>query len=220
MTTLIVIAKEPIPGRVKTRLHPPYTLAQAAEIAVASLDDTLETLARIPATRRVLCFDGATAPAAAADFEVVPQVEGGLDERLAAIFDAVDEDAVLVGMDTPQLDAEVLAPIFEPWPEGVDAWFGPATDGGFWLLALAARPGRGDLIRGVPMSRDDTGALQRARLVDAGLGVRDVPALRDVDDAHALAAVAQAIPHSRTASVVRAAAIRAESDARITRHGG
>lgn len=205
MTTLIVLAKECIPGKVKTRLHPPYTLEQAAQIAAASLDDTIAAVASLPAARRVLCFDGDVAPASAAGFDVVPQVAGGLDDRLAAIFDAVEGPAVLVGMDTPQLDAASLAPIFDAWPAGVDAWFGPALDGGFWTLALADLPRRGDLIRGVPMSQDDTGALQRSRLVEAGLGVRDLEPLRDIDDAEALAAVVASIPGSRTAAAARAA---------------
>lgn len=205
MTTLIVLAKECIPGKVKTRLHPPFSLVQAATIAAASLDDTIAAVAPLPAARRVLCFDGDVAPASAAGFDVVPQVAGGLDDRLAAIFDAVEGPAVLVGMDTPQLDAASLAPVFETWPAGVDAWFGPALDGGFWTLALADIPRRGDLIRGVPMSRDDTGVLQRARLVEAGLGVRDLEPLQDIDDAEALADVVARIPHSRTAAAARAA---------------
>lgn len=216
MTTLIVLAKECIPGRVKTRLHPPYSLEQAADIAAASLDDTIAALAALPVRRRVLCFDGETPPPSAAGFEVVAQASGGLDERLAAIFDAVDGPAVLVGMDTPQLDAAMLAAVVEPWPDGVDAWFGPAMDGGFWALALADLPQRGDLIRGVPMSQDDTGALQRVRLVAAGLGVRDLAPLQDIDDADALAAVVARIPDSRTAAAARgaAAAIRAGATAR------
>ncbi|SDH30490.1 TIGR04282 family arsenosugar biosynthesis glycosyltransferase [Agrococcus jejuensis] len=219
MTTLIVIAKECIPGKVKTRLHPPYSLEQAADIASASLHDTLATLADVPATRRVLCFDGTTPPPAAAAYEVVHQVDGDLDERLAAIFDDVDGDAVLVGMDTPQLDAAAVAAAFAPWPEGVDAWFGPASDGGFWLLGLRAMPGRGDLIRGVPMSRDDTGTIQRARLVDAGLGIRDLEALRDIDDAEALAAVVARIPRSRTAAAARASGVAIRTVATERTHG-
>ncbi|MFM2475403.1 DUF2064 domain-containing protein, partial [Burkholderia cenocepacia] len=127
---------------------------------------------------------------------------------------------VLVGMDTPQLDAGVVAAAFEPWPTDVDAWFGPAADGGFWLLGLRGMPDRGDLIRGVPMSRDDTGRIQRERLAAAGLGIRDLPTLRDVDDAAALDAVVATIPGSRTAATVRAAAIRRDLDPRTTVHDG
>ncbi|WP_104162313.1 DUF2064 domain-containing protein [Cryobacterium sp. N22] len=200
MTTLIVIAKECLPGKVKTRLHPPLSLEQAAELAAASLDDTLDAVTALPATRRVLAFDGAVAPAAAAGYDIVPQVAGGLDQRLGAIFDGCNEPAVLIGMDTPQVSAAVLAPLFAAWPDDVDAWFGPAADGGFWALGL--RHPDGDLIRGVPMSRSDTGTHQLERLRAAGLRVRLLPTLTDVDhieDAHRVAALA---PHGRFAATL------------------
>ena len=200
MTTLIVIAKECLPGKVKTRLHPPLTLDQAAELAAASLDDTLEAVAALPPTRRVLAFDGTVVPGTAAGYDVVPQVAGGLDERLGAIFDGCSEPAVLIGMDTPQVSAADLAPLFAAWPEDVDAWFGPAADGGFWALAL--RHPDGDLIRGVPMSESFTGDRQLARLREAGLRVRMLPTLTDVDhieDAHHVAALA---PHGRFAAAL------------------
>jgi len=191
MTTLIVIAKECLPGKVKTRLHPPLSLEQAAELAAASLGDTLAAVGPLPATRRVLAFDGRIVPDAAAGYDVVPQVDGGLDLRLGAIFDGCNEPAVLIGMDTPQVSAAILAPVFADWPDDVDAWFGPAADGGFWALAM--RNPDGDLIRGVPMSQADTGARQLERLRGAGLRVRMLPTLTDVDhieDAHLVASLA------------------------------
>jgi glycosyltransferase A (GT-A) superfamily protein (DUF2064 family) len=178
--TLILIAKETIPGRVKTRLHPPLSLEQAAELAAASIQDTLKTLELLPAARRVLLFDGVNPPAGTAHYDVIPQVSGDLDERLGAIFDECSGPTILIGMDTPQVRASDLAPAFEPWPTGIDAFFGPANDGGFWALGMAEP--RGDLIRGVPMSRPDTGRIQLERLLDAGLGVQLLPALTDVDE--------------------------------------
>ena len=53
-TTLLVIAKQPVPGRVKTRLVPPCTYEQAAALAEAALADTLHTVLTVPAGRRVL----------------------------------------------------------------------------------------------------------------------------------------------------------------------
>jgi glycosyltransferase A (GT-A) superfamily protein (DUF2064 family) len=193
MTTLIVIAKEPLPGRAKTRLHPPFTLEQAAHLAAAAIDDTLAAVADLPASRRILLFEGTHPPRSAHGYEVMPQASGELDERLAAAFDAVDGPVVLIGMDTPQLRAADLAPAFEG---SEDAWFGPADDGGFWALGL--REPRGDLIRGVPMSRDDTGALQLARL--NGLRVGMLRVLTDVDtydDALRVAAAAPATSFAR-----------------------
>ena len=83
------------------------------------------------------------------------------------------------------------------WPDDVDAWLGFANDGGFWLLAL--RDPRGDLIRGVPMSRDDTGSIQLDRLLDAGLRVRLLPELVDVDTIEDAREVAASAPETRFA---------------------
>jgi rSAM/selenodomain-associated transferase 1 len=199
MTTIILIAKETIPGKVKTRLHPPLSLEQAATLAAASISDTLAAIAPLDAARRVLLFDGERVPEGTAGYEVMPQVAGDLDERLAAAFDACDGPVILIGMDTPQLTAADLAPAFD-WPEGVDAFFGPASDGGFWALGMADP--RGDLIRGVPMSRDDTGSIQLARLVDAGLEVAMLPELRDVDTIFDALSVAASAPDGTFAATL------------------
>lgn len=200
MTTLIIIAKETLPGRVKTRLHPPLSLAAAADLAAASVADTLAAVAGLPASRRILLFDGIIPPVGADDYEVIQQVAGGLDERIAAIFDSVDGRTVLIGMDTPQVSAAHLAPVFEK-SYGVDAWFGPAADGGFWALGMEVP--RGDLVRGVPMSCDDTGAIQLSRLRSAGLRVATLPTLTDVDTIHSAREVAALIPTSRFAATLR-----------------
>ena len=202
MTTIVVIAKECLPGRVKTRLHPPLSLEQAADLAAASLDDTLAAVAALSATRRIQAFEGVIAPNAAAGYEILPQVEGTLDLRLAAVFDACEGPMLLVGMDTPQVTSALLEPVFTDWTDDVDAWFGFANDGGFWALAL--NDPTGDLIRGVPMSRDDTGAVQLKRLTDAGLRVNLLPTLTDVDtieDAHRVAGIA---PTGRFAAALAA----------------
>ncbi|MET7857894.1 DUF2064 domain-containing protein [Streptomyces sp. NPDC005318] len=200
-TTLLVIAKEPLPGLVKTRLTPPFTPAEAAQLAEAALHDTLRTMLALPARRRVLVLDGRPGPWLPPGIEVVAQGTGGLDERLAAAFGGCTGPALLIGMDTPQITAAHLAPALSPdaW-DGCDAWFGPAEDGGFWALGLA-RPDP-ELVRGVPMSAPETGAVQRRRLVDAGLTVRDLPALRDVDTVADAARVAAAAPHGQFAETL------------------
>lgn len=203
--TLLVIAKEPVPGRVKTRLSPPCTPEQAAGLAAAALADTFAAVAAAPAARRVALLEGAPGDWLPAGFEIRRQAGGGLDERIAAAFaDAAAADpagpVLLVGMDTPQLTPADLAA--DP---GRDAWFGPAADGGFWALGLA-RPD-GALVRGVPMSRDDTGLLQLARLRAAGLDVGVLATLRDVDTAEDAASVAARAPGTRFAAAWRAAAV-------------
>lgn len=196
-TTLLVIAKQPLPGRVKTRLVPPCTPEQAAALAEAALVDTLHTVLAASARRRVLVLDGAPGPWLPPGFDIAPQCGGGLDERLAGAFAAVRGPALLVGMDTPQLAPGLL---IVDW-EVADAWFGPAADGGFWALGL--RVPDPALVRGVPMSTANTGASQRARLHAAGLRVADLPLLRDVDTAEDAVAVACQAPWSRFAARVR-----------------
>jgi glycosyltransferase A (GT-A) superfamily protein (DUF2064 family) len=197
VTTLLVIAKQPVPGRVKTRLVPPCTHAQAAALAEAALADTLHTAATVPARRRVLVLDGEPGPWLPPGFDVVPQCGGPLDERLASAFAAVSGPALLIGMDTPQVTRGLLT---VNWQDA-DAFFGPAADGGFWALGL--RVPDPALLRGVPMSTATTGAVQRARLVAAGLRVADLPPLRDVDTAADAVAVAREAPQSRFCALVR-----------------
>lgn len=194
--TLLVIAKEPVPGRVKTRLTPPFTPREAAQLARAALVDTLTAVAATPAHRRVLVLDGSPGPWLPPGFDVVPQRGGGLDARLAHAFAACTGPALLIGMDTPQVTPELLTVELS----GHDAVFGPAEDGGFWALGLAEPDP--ELVRGVPMSAPDTGAVQRARLVAAGLRVRDLPPLRDVDTAADAEAVAARAPHTRFAALL------------------
>jgi hypothetical protein len=142
----------------------------------------------------VLVLDGAPGPWLPPGFDVVPQCAGGLDERLAAAFAGCDGPALLIGMDTPQVTPALLTVDFAD----CDAYFGPAEDGGFWALGLA-HPDP-ELLRGVPMSTPTTGAVQRERLAVAGLRVRELPRLRDVDTVGDAAAVAAAAPGSRFAA--------------------
>ncbi|RSS34245.1 DUF2064 domain-containing protein [Streptomyces sp. WAC07061] len=209
MTSLLVIAKAPVPGRVKTRLTPPFTPGQAAALAEAALADTLAAVAATPAGRHVLVLDGAPGPWLPPGFEVVPQSGGGLDERLAAAFAGCTGPALLIGMDTPQVTPAHLAPALEF--DAYDAWFGPAADGGFWALGLAAPDPA--LLLGVPMSAPDTGAVQYERLRAAGLRTGLLPRLRDVDTAADAAEVAALAPTGRFATCHR----RLSADTAVTR---
>ena len=209
-TTLLVIAKEPVPGRVKTRLVPPCTHEQAASLAEAALTDTLRAVLMAPARRRVLVLEGRPGPWLPPGFDVVAQCGGPLDERLAGAFAAVRGPALLIGMDTPQVTPDLLS---VDW-QAADAVFGPAADGGFWAIGL--RVPDPALLRGVPMSTAKTGAIQRARLAAAGLRVADLPPLRDVDTAADAVAVARQAPQSRFAARARELAAVLSPAGRVT----
>ncbi len=185
--TLLVLAKAPVPGRVKTRLTPAVSPAQAARLAEAALRDTLEAVAGARARRRVLVLDGQPGDWLPRGFDVVAQCEGGLDQRLAAAFAQVDGPALLVGMDTPQIRPTDLAVSFD----AVDAWLGPTYDGGYWAIAMAEPDP--SVFPGVPMSTSHTRREQARRLRAAGMRVAMLPIKRDVDtiaDAHSVARTA------------------------------
>jgi rSAM/selenodomain-associated transferase 1 len=199
---LLVIAKEPAPGRVKTRLCPPCTPEQAAAVAAASLSDTLRTVNATPAARRTLAICGAYRPPAG--WGLVRQRGDGLGQRLAHAFadSAVHGlSTLLIGMDTPQVTTAQLAGVAAGL-DRADAVLGPAVDGGWWVLALR-EPRAARVLRDVPMSTVDTCALTRMALVRAGLTVEDGPSLRDVDTAADAYAVAAACPHGSFAATVR-----------------
>jgi rSAM/selenodomain-associated transferase 1 len=208
--TVVVLAKSPRAGRVKTRLCPPCTPEEAAAVATAALADTLDTVDALPVRRRVLALDGPIGPWLPAGCAVVPQVTGDLGARLEAAFTAVDGPAFVVGMDTPQLSVELLVDALHALANA-DAVLGLAADGGWWGLGLA-RPTAG-VFDGVPMSSSRTGAMQRERLRRLGLRTQLLPELRDVDHFADARAVAAMRPGSRFASAVSIVSARAEARA-------
>jgi uncharacterized protein len=195
--TLLVIAKQPVPGRVKTRLIGACTPVEAASLAAAALTDTLHALRDFPSREKVILLDGDPTGLVPAGWRVLAQAGGGLDQRLAAGFAAVpDGPAVLVGMDTPQLSAELLC--FDP--SRYDACLGPARDGGYWAIGFTEPDRARECIPGVPMSTSGTGAEQHRRLLANGMAVQPLATLTDVDTAESAGEVALAAPTTRFAS--------------------
>ena len=196
---VLVLAKEPVAGRVKTRLCPPLTPEQSAQVAAAALADTLDAVRRTPVSARVLVVDGHVE---APSFTSLPQVDGDLDARLGAAFDhaaSTGLPALLVGMDTPQLTPALLQEALDALAAR-PAVLGLAPDGGWWALGLQVPDGA--LLAGVPTSRDDTGTVQLAALRAAGLDPHLLPELRDVDTADDASAVAALAPEGRFGRLV------------------
>ena len=197
MTALLVIAKAPVAGRVKTRLTPPCSPADAAGLAAAALADTLAAVARSRrAARRVLVLDGEPGPWIPRGFDVLPQRGDGLAARLAAAFCDVGGPALLIGMDTPQVTSGQLDAGLRALARA-DAAFGPALDGGYWAIGL--RRADPAVFRDVPMSAPTTAAVQRERLAALDLETIELPPLVDVDTITDARRVAAAAPATRFA---------------------
>lgn len=190
---VLVLAKEPLPGRAKTRLTPPLAPEQAAAVARAALLDTLSAVAGVPVTRRTVVLEGSGDGWLPAGFQVLPQRGDGLHERLDAAFRdawaALPVPMLLVGMDTPQVTPTLLSGALDALlAPGTDAVLGHAEDGGWWALGLH-QPAPG-LFDAVPMSTDRAGSVQRERLDAHGLETTTLAPLRDIDHVEDVAAVA------------------------------
>lgn len=214
--TLLIVAKAPEPGKAKTRLAATVGDQVAADIAAAALLDTLDAAAAAPVAARVVALTGDLDAASGSaeirsrlrSFTVIGQRGDDFADRLAnAHADAGGDHPVLqIGMDTPQVNAELLAGCASRLLQ-VPAVLGPARDGGWWILGLRA-PAAAEYLRGVPMSQPDTGELTAKALRDNGIEVAAVQTLTDVDVVDDVAAVRDACDHdSRFARVTRAAGL-------------
>jgi glycosyltransferase A (GT-A) superfamily protein (DUF2064 family) len=196
----LVVAKAPVPGRVKTRLGAVIGMDAAARVAAAALLDTLSAC-RSAFAECHLALDGDLRGACGEDelrdqlggWVVHPQRGTTFGERLALAHAAVagPGPTVQIGMDTPQVTATDLRGVAAASGAG-NAVLGPAADGGWWVLALED-PTAAAGLAGVPMSRPDTCARTRDALVAAGQTVVTAPTLRDVDTVADAEAVAGAL---------------------------
>lgn len=208
----LVVAKAPVPGQVKTRLAATIGAVASAQLAAAALLDTMRACeATFEHCYLALSGDlAATADAAALveqarSWWLVPQRGAGLARRLSNAHSDVGAHAsagvVQLGMDTPQVQPEVLGDIAEALGSH-PAVLGPAEDGGWWVLGLRD-PGDAQALVRVPMSTPETGSLTRTALERRGLAVAPTVTLRDVDTFDDAAAVAAAAPHTGFAALWR-----------------
>jgi glycosyltransferase A (GT-A) superfamily protein (DUF2064 family) len=190
--TALIVAKAPVPGLAKTRLAAALGDRVAAGIAAAALLDTLDAVADTPLAAKVVAMTGDLASACQSEairerlsgFTVVEQRGDSFADRLAnAHADAASAAGPMpvlqIGMDTPQVTAELLTRCARALL-GAHAVVGPARDGGWWLLGVADAA-TAECLRLVPMSRPDTGALTYAALLQTGSPVIVLEELADVD---------------------------------------
>jgi rSAM/selenodomain-associated transferase 1 len=182
---LVVIAKEPVPGAVKTRLAPFVGADGAARVAAAMLADTVAVMTQVEADPWV-CFAPPDARGRMARLApgcgLLAQVQGDLGDRLAACFAALldggAERVVIVGADTPHVPRATYEAAFALLDQ-VEVVLGPAEDGGYYLVgAKAALP---ELFVGVPMGTRVVLQETIQRAIRRRLRIATVPTLRDLD---------------------------------------
>jgi glycosyltransferase A (GT-A) superfamily protein (DUF2064 family) len=209
---VLVLAKAPIAGQVKTRLCPPCTPEEARLVAEAALADTLEAVAECGASRRVLALDGPPGPWLPTGFDVIPQRGATFAERLANSWADAGGAGIQIGMDTPQVGASQLDHLLAILDGPANrALLGRAEDGGWWVIGWARPMGDpGRVFRDIPLSTPHTGARQARRLSRLGFDVVEASRERDIDTAEDLAAIAVAAPTTRTAAVARRIGLAAD----------
>jgi hypothetical protein len=144
--SLIIFAKEPRPGQVKTRLSPPLSPEEAAQLYHCFIEDILAEMVRVPEVRLAVAFSPPTAEVffrrlAPPGTNLFPQEGADLGERMARAFArnfaAGFSPILLRGSDVPDLPAAMVSEANAVLAAGqAQVVLGPATDGGYHLVGL------------------------------------------------------------------------------------
>jgi len=185
---LIIFAKAPIPGQVKTRLCPPLAPDEAATLHGTMVLDTLER------SRNLLGFDRflACAPSKQHPFfkaigarqgvHLLEQINGDLGRRMhqafCSVFDSGYRSAVVVGTDLPTIHAELFRQALKGLADH-DVVLGPSVDGGYYLIGLN-NPAV-ELFSDIPWSTDGVLTSTKDKAQSLSLSVQLLTQQRDLD---------------------------------------
>ena len=201
---LIIFAKAPIPGQVKTRLCPPLTPDEAATLHGSFVLDTLERTQtaiaklKLPIDRYLAC-----APSTTHVFfrimeerhgvNVIDQIGEDLGARMNQAFETIFsrgyQHAFIIGTDVPTLPLDHLKQALTLL-ENHDLILGPAVDGGYYLIGLKRTTP--ELFTGIPWSTDQVLRLTQEKAAAIGLKTALLASWRDVDTLADLQALSEA----------------------------
>ncbi len=192
---LLIFAKQPRAGETKTRLCPPLTATEAADIYAAMLQDVLNLTAKMADLERWLCYSPADSSALAyfsalaPELHCLPQNGADLGERMysafTAAFAAGATRVVIIGTDSPDLPTTFIDQAFAQLESATgEIIFGPSGDGGYYLLG--ARKVWPELFSNIPWSTAEvlTASLRNASA--AGCSTTLLPEWGDIDTIHDL----------------------------------
>jgi len=186
---LAIMAKAPMPGLVKTRLVPPLTHEQAAQLYRALLADQLEQLKAVDGVARYLAYTPNNAAATMRQFggsayAYIAQRGDDLGQRMQQLF--VDlwsgghRNVVLIGSDLPALPLAILGEAFAQLScEEHKVVLGPSRDGGYYLIGMN-RP-TPELFGKMTWSHDQVLAETAARLRRLDVPFAMLPSWFDID---------------------------------------
>jgi len=184
---LIVMAKAPVPGTVKTRLCPPYTFEEAAELYNCFLLDTFDLVRQLREVIVVVAYyppgaEGVFKSIASTAFQLLPQKGNDLAERLKGAFEQLFslgyEQVVAIGADSPTLPPAYITRSFELLARA-DLILGPSVDGGYYLIGMRAP--HPELFQEVAMGTERVLSQTLERACRTNLRVSLLPPWYDVD---------------------------------------
>lgn len=183
-----IMAKAPRPGDVKTRLCPPLSPAQAADLGRAFLLDKIAQVRALRGVTPAIAFtpegEQALFERLAPGFTLVPQRGNDLGARLHGTLDELlrrgHAAALAIDSDTPTLPSECLEQaVSVSGADDVDVVLGPTEDGGYYLVGV--REARRELFEAIPWSTAAVLTTTLARARAAGLRTLCLPSWFDVD---------------------------------------
>ncbi len=185
---LLIFARQPIPGKVKTRLIPALSRHEAAQLYLCMLSDTISKTESLRTADRILFYEaGAGSEKYFRDnfpsLKLCPQQGEDLGKRMKGAFDHAFSRgfhaAAVIGTDSPDLPVEYIDESFRILENGADVVFGPAEDGGYYLVALKRT--YEELFHGITWSSEGVLSQSIARTGILGLTYRTLPVWYDVD---------------------------------------
>ena len=220
---LIVFAKSPVPGSVKTRLCPPLTPDEAATLHGSLVLDTLEQTRKLQGFDRFLAcapskqhpfFQAVGARQQIELWEQIPEEDFGkrMDQAFCIAFDRGYSFAVMIGSDLPTIDGNIVQQALRALSEH-DAVIGPSQDGGYYLIGM--KKPTPELFSEIPWSTDQVTSLTQQKAERLGLSLKLLRPQRDLDTMEDLQAFIQEsqgpkkqIISSRTTQVFKTLAMR------------
>jgi len=184
---LVVMAKNPVPGRVKTRLSPPLSEIEAAEAYRCFLADRLAEMSALQGIDLALAYAPAEAQATFAAFtperiRLMVQHGENLSDKLVNLFRDIFAEGyrftAVMDSDTPDLSREIMRQSFGLLAT-TDAVFGPCKDGGYYLIGI--KQNRPELFREIPWSKANVLAVSLKKAAELGLETALLPRRNDID---------------------------------------
>lgn len=183
---VLVFSKPPRPGRVKTRLIGDLSADQAAELHAAFLADTVSGLSEgaFELWMSWALEAGEPLPENPALVHGIRQEGVDLGARLhhgLSMAGERFEQVAAIGSDSPHLPLELVERAFEILDRGAEAVIGPATDGGFYLIALCRAAIRREIFNDIPWSSGRELEAVRKRCRRIGLALAEIEQVPDID---------------------------------------